>query len=229
MNFHEKLNTFLILLIIIISNAYLVGRNINHIEGFNIGKEIKKAIMKPIEAIMKIIEDVKNGIMGVINAIKDGIMSIIEAIKKIIAIVWNTIKMIIKEIVNLPRTIMTAIVKSVGNKKIRKFMTQKILGQKNVGKMYMMFAFCLAMLLLIITVLPMMLLMFVKTAVFGSIQMMITMIINFIIFLFAPPIPDPNAMMKQSLEMQGEIGNLKAKLEEMETNALQPPPIQKPE
>ena len=47
-------------------------------------KEIKKAIMKPIEAIMKIIEDVKNGIMGVINAIKDGIMSIIEAIKKII-------------------------------------------------------------------------------------------------------------------------------------------------
>ena len=228
MNFHEKLNTFLILLIIIISNAYLVGRNINHIEGFNIGKEIKKAIMKPIEAIMKIIEDVKNGIMNVINAIKDGIMSIIEAIKKIIAIVWNTIKMIIKEIVNLPRTIMTAIVKSVGNKKIRKFMTQKILGQKNVGKMYMMFAFCLAMLLLIITVLPMMLLMFVKTAVFGSIQMMISMVINFIIFLFAPPIPDPNAMMKASLEMQDEISNLTADIEEMKTNALQPP-IQKPQ
>ena len=228
MNFHEKLNTFLILLIIIISNAYLVGRNINHIEGFNIGKEIKKAIMKPIEAIMKIIEDVKNGIMGVINAIKDGIMSIIEAIKKIIAIVWNTIKMIIKEIVNLPRTIMTAIVKSVGNKKIRKFMTEKILGQKNVGKMYMMFAFCLAMLLLIITVLPMMLLMFVKTAVFGSIQMMISMVINFIIFLFAPPIPDPNAMMKASLEMQDEISNLTADIEEMKTNALQPP-IQKPQ
>ena len=201
MNFHEKLNTFLILLVIIISNAYLVGRNINQIEGFNIGKEIKKAIMKPIEAIIKIIEDVKNGIMGVINAIKNGIMSIIEAIKKIVAIVWNTIKMIIKEIVNLPRTIMTAIVKSIGNKKIRKFMTQKILGQKKVGKMYMMFAFCLAMLLLIITVLPMMLLMFVKTTVFGSIQMMITMIINFVIFLFAPPIPDPNAMMKQSLEI----------------------------
>lgn len=228
MNFHEKLNTFLILLIIIISNAYLVGRNINHIEGFNIGKEIKKAIMKPIEAIMKIIEDVKNGIMNVINAIKDGIMSIIEAIKKIIAIVWNTIKMIIKEIVNLPRTIMTAIVKSVGNKKIRKFMTEKILGQKNVGKMYMMFAFCLAMLLLIITVLPMMLLMFVKTAVFGSIQMMISMVINFIIFLFAPPIPDPNAMMKASLEMQDEISNLTADIEEMKTNALQPP-IQKPQ
>ena len=107
-------------------------------------------------------------------------------------------------------------------------MTQKILGQKNVGKMYMMFAFCLAMLLLIITVLPMMLLMFVKTAVFGSIQMMITMIINFIIFLFAPPIPDPNAMMKQSLEMQGNIDNLTAEIEEMKTNASQSP-IQKPE
>jgi hypothetical protein len=229
MNFHEKLNTFLILLIIIISNAYLVGRNINHIEGFNIGKQIKKAIMKPIEAIIKIIEDVKNGIMGVINAIKNGIMSIIEAIKKIVAIVWNTIKMIIKEIVNLPRTIMTAIVKSIGNKKIRKFMTQKILGQKKVGKMYMMFAFCLAMLLLIITVLPMMLLMFVKTAVFGSIQMMISMIINFIIFLFAPPIPDPNAIMKQSLEMQGKMDVIEGQLAEIQTNALQPPPIQKVE
>lgn len=222
MNFHEKLNTFLILLIIIISNTYLVGRNINHIEGFNIGKEINKAIMKPIQAIMKIIEDVKNGIMNVINAIKDGIMSIIEAIQKIIAIVWNTIKMIIDEIVKLPRTIMTAIVKSVGNKKIRKFLTNKVLGQKDTGKMYMMFAFCLAMLLLIITVLPMMLMMFVKTAVFGSIQMMITMIIQFVIFLFAPPIPDPNAMMKASLEMKGDIDNLKAKLDEIDSIQTQP-------
>ena len=219
MNKHDKFNLFLMLLLVIILNAYIYCKKIVQSEGFNIQKEIEKPIKKALEkalspingaidAVKGTINSVKRGIENTINSIENTFTKLIESITKLIKSLQNKITSIISEIKNLPKSLATKTFKSIKNKKIRTYLEETVLHEKDVGKMFTSLAKTLAGILLVVTVMPMMLLMFAKSVVFGSVKSLLSMMVSFFTKIATPPVPDSKMIVGNLMQTNDKIQQL---------------------